>query len=263
MAKAPDAAVPLSATMPGTTKRLVALALLALAFAGFSALGVWQVQRLHWKHALIARVEARIHAVAVSAPNHDRWPAITAEGDEYRRVHIAGRYLQDRDVRVQALTALGGGHWILSPLQTVSGDIVLINRGFVPDDETAAPPPLGSVRVEGLLRLDEPGGSWLRRNRPEQARWYSRDTAAIARARGLAQVAPYFIDTDQGADLQAWPRGGMTVVQFRDQHLQYALTWFALAVLTLFGAKIVISGEGGFLHHARNGHADTVHQRRR
>ena len=97
MAKAPHAAVPPSATTPGTTKRLVALALLALAFAGFCALGVWQVQRLHWKHALIARVEGRLHAVAVSAPNHDRWPAITAEGDEYRRVFVSGRYLQGRE----------------------------------------------------------------------------------------------------------------------------------------------------------------------
>ena len=234
--------------------------LLALAFVGFCALGVWQVQRLHWKHALIARVESRIHAGPVRAPGHDRWREITAEGDEYRRVFAEGRFLQGLDTRVQALTELGSGSWILTPLQTVSGDILLINRGFVPVDEVPAAPPAGYVRIEGLLRVDEPGGTWLRRNRPAQGRWYSRDTAAIARARGLNRAAPYFIDAD-AADA-AWPRGGMTVVHFRDAHLQYAMTWFALALLTLFAAWSLMSGERRLRHHGRDDQTVPPHDRR-
>ncbi|RYY92773.1 MAG: SURF1 family protein, partial [Comamonadaceae bacterium] len=134
------------------TARTVALLFLALAFAGFTALGIWQVDRLRWKHALIAQVDSRIHAAAVPAPGPVQWAGITAESDGYRRVFVGGRYLQHQDTRVQALTALGAGWWVLSPLRTDSGDIVLVNRGFVPTDGAASPPPAGDVRIEGLLR---------------------------------------------------------------------------------------------------------------
>jgi len=236
------------------TAKTVALLFVALAFAGFVALGLWQVQRLHWKHALVARVEGRIHAAAVQAPARTRRPAITAESDEYRRVFAQGRFLQGRDTRVQALTALGAGSWILSPLQTADG-IVLVNRGFVPDDGTASPPPAGAVRIEGLLRIDEPNGRILRRNDSTHERWYSRDVAAIARKRGLSGVAPYFIDADALPGIDAWPRGGMTVVSFRDHHLQYALTWFALAALCLFAGWRL-------RHHGRDADPDHRHCRR-
>ena len=229
------------------------LALLALAFAGFTTLGCWQVQRLHWKHALVARVESRIHAVPAPMPGRAAWPRIAAESDEYRRVYADGRYLQGRDTRVQAVTALGPGFWILTPLRTGDG-IVLVNRGFAPDDalDRIAPPPAGRVRVRGLLRIDEPRGRFLRRKRPGEDRWYSRDLAAIAARRGLGGVAPYFIDADAGPAQagERWPRGGMTVVRFRDQHLQYALTWFALALLAAVAAGRLLTAERGLRHHA-------------
>ena len=256
------------ATPRSATARTVALLFVALAFAGFVALGLWQVQRLHWKHALVARVESRIHAAAVPAPTRDRWPAITAEADEYRHVFVQGRFLQGRDTRVQALTELGAGAWLLSPLRTASGDIVLVNRGFVPDDGAAVPPPTGTVRIEGLLRIDEPNGRVLRRNDAANERWYSRDVAAIARARGLDAVAPYFIDADALPGSDDWPRGGMTVVRFRDHHLQYALTWFALAALCLFaGWRLlrmgVMPGERHLRHHGHDADPDPRQHRRR
>lgn len=248
-----DDAAPRSATV-----RTVALLFLGLLFAGFTALGFWQVQRLHWKHALIARVDSRIHAAAVAPPARDSWPRVSAESDEYRRVFVQGRYLPGHDTRVQALTELGPGWWILSPLRTDAGDIVLVNRGFVPDDGIASPPPAGAVRIEGLLRISEPGGRVLRRNDAASERWFSRDVAAIAVKRGLRDVAPYFIDADADAQAprDAWPRGGMTVVAFRDHHLQYALTWFGLALLTAFAAWTLVSGERRLRHHARDADPD-------
>lgn len=246
------------AAPPSATAKAVALLFVALAFAGFVALGLWQVQRLYWKHALIARVDSRIHASAVAAPARTRWPAVTANSDEYRRVFAQGRFLQGRDTRVQALTELGAGFWILSPLQASTGDIVLVNRGFVPDDgvDAIAAPPPGDVRIEGLLRIDEPIGRVLRRNDLVNDRWYSRDVAAIARKRGLEGVAPYFIDADALPGVDGWPRGGMTVVKFRDHHLQYALTWFALAALCLFAGWRL-------RHHGRDADPDPRQHRRR
>ena len=242
------------------TAKTVALLFVALAFAGFVALGLWQLQRLHWKHALIARVESRVHAAAVPAPARADWPALTAESAEYRRVSIDGTFLPGRDTRVQALTGLGAGFWILTPLQTADG-IVLVNRGFVPDDGAAAPPPAGTLRVEGLLRIDEPNGRILRRNDPDGERWYSRDVAAIARKRGLSGVAPYFIDADALPGTNGWPRGGMTVVKFRDHHLQYALTWFALAALCLFAGWRLVSGERRLRHHEHDADPDPRQRR--
>src|SRR5690606_28857381 len=113
----------------------------------------------------------------------------------------------------------------------------LINRGFVPpnhrDPATRRQGQIEDVTtVTGLLRLSESGGAYLRTNEPATDRWYSRDVAAIAAARGLTDVAPYFIDADASeAQPGDAPVGGLTVIKFSNNHLQYALTWFALAVM--------------------------------
>ena len=235
-----------AATPPPRARWRVAFAaLLVFAFCGFVVLGVWQLQRMAWKHDLIARVDARIHAAAVPAPSRVQWPAITEADHGYRRIRVAGNFLQDRLVRTQAVTELGGGFWLLQPLQADNGDYVLVNRGFVPAGATASRASRGRVVVEGLLRISEPEGGFLRRNVPEQDRWYSRDVVAIARRQGLpaARVAPFFIDADAEPGFPGWPRGGMTVVKFRDPHLSYALTWFGMALLTLVAAGVLVASE--------------------
>lgn len=216
----------------------------ALACAGFIALGTWQLQRLQWKLALIERVEQRVHAAPVPAPGPERWPAITAESDEYRHVQVAGAFLYRQSALVQAATALGSGYWLLTPLRRTDGTIVLINRGFVPADaagrvrrEFHDPAAFRehAVSVTGLLRISEPGGAYLRHNDPAADRWYSRDVPAIAAARGLQRIAPYFIDADAAQEHarpgETVPVGGLTVVSFRNDHLVYALTWYALALM--------------------------------
>jgi surfeit locus 1 family protein len=223
---------------------------LTLAFAGFVALGVWQLQRMTWKQALVARVDARVAAEPVAPPGRSAWPTVGEASHGYLRVRLDGEFLPVPETRTQAVTALGGGAWLLAPLRTVDGDIVLVNRGFVPAGERAAPPPAGRVSMTGLLRISEPDGGFLRDNDPAGERWYSRDVAAIARARGLPadEVAPFFVDafSAAGPGIAAdatWPRAGMTVIRFRDPHLSYALTWFGMALLTAFAAsRLVVSG---------------------
>ena len=204
----------------------------ALGVAGFVALGLWQLERRTWKHELIARVEARLAAAPVAPP--EDWANVTAARDEYRRVAVTGRFLHAREVTTQAVTELGPGYWVLTPLDA-GGFTVLVNRGFVPldwrDPATRAEGQLdGEVTVRGLLRMSEPGGGFLRANDPAAGRWYSRDVAAIAAAEGIeGPVAPYFIDADAAPNPGGLPVGGLTVVSFRDSHLSYALTWFAMA----------------------------------
>lgn len=212
--------------------------LAALVFVVLIALGVWQVERRAWKHALIAQVDARIHASAAAAPAPAEWPAITAANAAYRRVEVSGNYLTGHDVFVQATTALGGGYWVVTPLRDARGFTVLINRGF--STARAAPtPPAGDVRVTGLLRITEPNGGFLRTNDPAGDRWYSRDVGAVARSKRLIDVAPYFIDADAASSPSGGPVGGLTVISFADNHLIYALTWFALSLLLAGGVVIV------------------------
>lgn len=216
--------------------------LLALAFAGVG-LGVWQVQRRAWKHDLIAAVEGRSKGEPVAAPAPDQWPGISAERDAYRRVTIAGTFQHDRETLVQAVTDLGGGFWVMTPLK---GErfTVLVNRGFVPSDRRAAAAraegnTAGPITITGLLRVTEPEGGFLRSNDAANDKWYSRDVAAIAAARGLDRAAPYFIDADATANPGGYPVGGLTVVRFSDNHLVYALTWFALAIGCAWAANMV------------------------
>lgn len=210
-------------------------------FVVFVALGVWQIQRLAWKTDLIAQVDARVHAAPVAAPRPSDGPVSRAE-DQYRRVAVRGVFLNDRETLVQAVTDLGGGFWVMTPFRTDDGFVVLVNRGFVPPDRrdpTTRPAPQGRQAVTGLLRITEPNGGFLRRNDPAADRWFSRDVAAIAQARGLGDVAPYFIDAEAGQP-GGWPRGGLTVIRFANSHLVYALTWFGMAALTLVGLGVFV-----------------------
>ena len=212
-----------------TARRPIALLVAAgIVFLVLMGLGVWQVQRLAWKTDLIARVDARVAADPVPAPPPAEWAGLTAENAEYRRVSVGGEYRPDSDVLVQAVTERGAGFWVMTPLVTEDGWTVLVNRGFVAADRRDDRPlPQGPQAVTGLLRLSQPDGAFLRANDPDAGRWYSRDTQAIAATLGLPDVAPYFIDADRAGEGQ--PIGGLTVIAFRNSHLTYALTWFAMA----------------------------------
>lgn len=216
----------------------------ALLFGVFTALGVWQLQRLAWKNHLVARVEARVHTAPVPAPTAPEWPAVIADpaDHDYRNVRLDGEFLPADEQLVQAVTERGAGHWVMAPLRLADGSLVLVNRGFVHSASQwlamrASARCKGPVTVTGLLRSSEPGGGFLRRNDPASGRWFSRDVPALAAAAGLMQsrVAPYFVDA--GADMSCastqGPVGGLTVLRFTNNHLVYALTWFALAAMTV------------------------------
>ncbi len=236
----------------GTRSLSLSLVILSLlAIAGLTALGVWQLERRTWKLALIDHVEQRINAAPVPMPASSSWPAINAANDEYRRITVTGRFLHDRETLITAVTEYGGGFWVLTPLQTADGSVVLVNRGFVPPERRdqarrREADPQGTVSVTGLLRMTEPKGGFLRSNDPEGGRWYSRDVAAIAAARGLPQAAPFFIDADATPNPGGYPLGGLTVVKFPNNHLIYALTWFGLAFMMAAGL-VFVAGDGMYL----------------
>jgi surfeit locus 1 family protein len=206
MAGSDSAAAPAPVRRKGFSLLLAVLALLLIVL--FSGLGTWQVFRLQWKLDLIARVDARVHAVPAPPPSAARWTRINAVDDEYRRLELHGTYLYEFTTPVQALTEQGAGYWLLTPLCGTDGNIVIVNRGFIPAV-------LGS-----RTRYD------ARRAGPD----------ACAATRGLGTVAPYFVDAGTGqnpADSPDRPTGGLTVISFPNSHLVYAITWYALALMVL------------------------------
>ena len=210
------------------------IALCAILFAG---LGIWQVERLAWKNGLIAAVETRSTGTPLDLDGAD-WDSLDPEASEYQRVSVTGRFA-DEDRLTQAVTALGGGFWVITPLELADGRSVLINRGFVSPEQRDAgiARPARDVTITGLLRASEPDGGFLRSNDPTGGRWYSRDVAELGADLQLDRVAPFFVDADASAET---PVGGLTVLRFSNNHLIYALTWFGLTGLCLFGLYLVL-----------------------
>jgi len=211
------------------------------------ALGFWQLERLGWKRELIAQRQAAVAAAPVAAPVS--WEE--ARGMEFRHVADEGVFLHDKEIFLGATSEAGRqGYHVLTPLREPDGRVVIINRGFIPAElKDPATRPAGQVaglvRVQGLLRLPPPEKpAWfLPDNRLDLNYWFWVDLPAIAATDQLDRVAPFYIDADGTPNPGGWPKGGVTRLELRNDHLQYAVTWFSLAV-----ALIVIY----FLYHRRD-----------
>ncbi|WP_412058874.1 SURF1 family protein [Bartonella sp. DGB2] len=216
--------------------------LLFLFIVLFTCLGIWQVKRLAWKETLIAQVNMRLHTTPNDAPMQAAWPKVNFNDDEYRPVRLHGRFLNDKETLVITLTNGETGYWILTPFLRDDHTIVFVNRGFIPMDKRKRESRengmiTGKTTVTGLLRMGESNGFFPRANKPAQNIWYTRQLPAIAQKLHLTHpIAPYFVDADATPNQGGWPKGGLTLVTFPNNHLSYAITWFllALGVLTAF-----------------------------
>ena len=213
------------------------------------ALGSWQVKRLHWKEALIARVEAKINAPSV--PLSDFLPIPSAQQAEqqdveYSRVRLVGTFDHTKEYFYFATLDGAPGFHVYTPLKIsglgASSKIVFVNRGFVPNDKKAIETrsdsvTSGEVTITGLFRWPDAAkpNRFIPDNDVKAGIFFWRDLALMRTEAGYSdnQVHPFFVyaDKQQGAGL---PIGGVTIVEFPNSHLAYAITWFGLA-LTLIG----------------------------
>jgi surfeit locus 1 family protein len=235
------------------TARLLWQALAAaVGIAILVGLGVWQLQRAAWKDALIARVAAEFGGPPMAAPTE--WDGLDLAELEYRPVRVSGRFLNDEEIfATVTLTAPKGprggfGFFVMTPLQTDAGPIVYVNRGFVPrafksPDTRRGGEITGGTTVVGALRAPLARAWYMPGDDPAKNEWFSRDPRLYAEASGLPvdRVAPYYIDARFDASLPSGlPQGGETVVDFPNNHVGYALTWFGLAagLAGVFGAYL-------------------------
>lgn len=226
----------------------VALGLLmTAAMAILVSLGVWQLQRKVWKEALIASIDMRSHNAPVAIPDEGAWAAWNPEADEFRHVSVRGTLLHNHEVPVYGLmpaeqagagaTGAAQGSYLFTPLQLASGTVIFINRGFVPNNKLVdAIRPSGEITITGILRAPETRGLFVPENKPADGQWFTRDIAMMASHRHIDRFAPFYIEADSaGLDDNAapqWPKGGITRhVVLKNDHLQYALTWFGLALV--------------------------------
>jgi surfeit locus 1 family protein len=188
-------------------------------------LGTWQVQRLHWKTQLIAERASGVAAAPVPLPSS----AAEAASLEYHHVTVRGHFLP-RTIYMHALSLDGApGYHVIAPLALDRGTTVLIDRGFVPEDQKGVATPEGEVAVTGLLRLANGKPSWFTPdNDAARGEWFYVDLAAMAKAGRVAGVLPFYVDADR-APGGGYPIGGQTPLELPNHHLQYAITWYALA----------------------------------
>ncbi|MEY9125031.1 SURF1 family protein [Bradyrhizobium yuanmingense] len=220
--------------------------------AVFVALGVWQLQRRTAKHELIAALIERLAAAPVALPPSAQWAALNPARDEFRRVSFTATYAALPDAMVYSSgsavrkDASGPGTWALLPARLPGGEMVVIDAGFVEntmqdrgvEDRAVNKLVTGQpVELTGYLRFPE-APSWLTpaENRGKRL-WFVRDHLAIASVLGWGTVAPFYIDLERPAPANGIPRPGPLQVNLKDDHLQYAITWFTLAgaVLIAFG----------------------------
>lgn len=219
----------------------LAISLCALgAFVMLVGLGVWQLDRLAWKTDLLDRVDTRMHGATLPLPPLATHDPESIERWDYQRVTVSGIFLHEYEIPLAARYHRGTlGYQILTPLERSDGHgLVLVNRGWVPSSRKLPETRPESLVVEeqtlrGVARLPGRPGLFAPDNDPETGFWMTVDLAAMAEARGLplARLAPVVVEVDAGEDRTLLPVGGVTRVDFRNDHLGYAVFWFSMAAV--------------------------------
>jgi surfeit locus 1 family protein len=202
------------------------------------SLGNWQMRRLAWKEGLIAAIAERKGAAPVSVSEVE-WRAKAGGDIEYTRVKAAGRLLNDKELHLYAFDEkLGPGYQVITPLLQADGSVVLVNRGYVPQDlkdpaTRQAGQLTGDVEIIGLARRPGAKGTFDPDNDAAKNIWYWRDLVGMAAAAVGThgpRTVPFFIDAEAAPEPPGgWPKGGVTRLELPNRHLEYALTWYGLA----------------------------------
>ncbi len=244
----------LKATASHSGKSLVLPILFTAAMlATFIGLGTWQLQRKAWKDGLTQSLETRLTAAPAELPPRLRWPSLTASADEFRRVKFTATFVPGEEALVFAgggstfrPDVSGTGYWVFAPARLADGGTVVINRGFVPEGRqnpsTRTAAGAAPQEMTGVMRWPEADAWFTPAGERSRNIWFVRDPLAIADAKGWANVAPFFVELELPPPPGGLPQPGRLQVKLRNEHLQYALTWYALAVVVVVMFAIWLRG---------------------
>ncbi|MEJ0018067.1 MAG: SURF1 family protein [Acetobacteraceae bacterium] len=190
-------------------------------------LGTWQVERLHWKQAILSQIARAEAAPAIDLP---------ASPDPFAKVRVSGTLREDlaasygAEVRDTRAGPQLGSHLIV-PLERDASDAILVDRGWVPDSRPAPiARPEGEVMVEGYVRPSDTPGPFSATDSPLTRRFYTLNAAAIGAALGLNRVAPFVLVAMGQPPPETYPDPARHLPRPPNNHLSYAITWYGLAV---------------------------------
>jgi surfeit locus 1 family protein len=224
----------------------------------FVGLGVWQLQRRVEKHALIAALTERLAAAPSPLPSPAQWARLTPAHDEFRRVRFAASYEPGPDAMVYSSGSAvredisGPGTWAFLPARLPTGETVVVNAGFVQNtmqdraqqDRAVKPLVTGEpVALTGYIRFPETAGVLTPAENTATRRWFTRDHLAMAHALGWGEVAPFYIDLEEPLPASGIPKPGALEVHLKDDHMQYAITWFTLAGAVVIAFAVWLRGQ--------------------
>jgi cytochrome oxidase assembly protein ShyY1 len=246
--------------MSATAKRprgVFGMTIIALVMVGvLASLGVWQLQRRDEKHALIAALTERLALAPVPLPTD--WTALSAARDEFRRVTFTATFESKPDVMVYTSGSAvredvaGPGTWAFLPARLPDGRTLVVNAGFVPNtmqdraqqDRAVAPLITGApVVLTGYLRFPEKPGLFSAHEDRAKRLWFVRDHQAMSEANAWGATAPFYIDLEAPVPPSGVPKPGPLQVHLRDNHMQYAITWFGLALVVLIAFGFWLAGQ--------------------
>ena len=213
-----------------------------IAFIVLIGLGTWQIQRKAWKEGLIAALNAQLAAPPIALPAPASWAGLDRAKNEYRRVTFSATFDNSKEALLFAAPstfrpdAEGPGYWVLTPARVADGSIVIVNRGFVPDGRQdpktrSAGQITGPVTIVGSMRWPGERHWFTPSDEPAKNLWFTADPQSIAAAKDLAGVAPFYVEQESPVPPGGLPKPGKLMVTLPDNHLQYALTWYGLALV--------------------------------
>jgi surfeit locus 1 family protein len=238
---------------------LVVTTLLVLICVGMlCSLGVWQLHRKVWKEKLIAAMTARLNAQPEPLPPSSQWGKLTQDADEFRRVSFSAQFLPGQAALVYTPgSALrtdieGPGYFAFAPARLSDGSVVVIDRGFVPADwkdlaRLASTTPKEPIQIVGVLRWPEERSLFTPSADSKSNLYFLRDPKSMSAQGYWNASAPFYVDQESPLPPAGLPLPGKLEVHLRDDHLQYAITWFGLAagLLGVYGWWLVGRARAG------------------
>jgi surfeit locus 1 family protein len=198
-------------------------------------LGTWQLERKAWKEALIATLDLRLGDAPQALPPKGDWAGVTAANSEFSRVRLRGEFIEARDALVYSSgssirdDAKGTGYFVFSPARLPDGPLVVVNRGFSPGK--SYPKATGPQDIVGAIRWPEAPSWFVAAHDSNGGIWTVRDPQAMARVLGWGEVAPFYIEQESPVPPGGLPHPAPLKPHLRNEHLQYAITWYGLAAV--------------------------------
>ncbi|MGB0342278.1 MAG: SURF1 family protein [Parvibaculales bacterium] len=247
-----------------SARAFLPLVLTAIMLAACLSLGTWQVQRLQWKQGLLAQIEARRNAEPINLHSGDDMRRLTEASDNYRPALLHGRlgapqgfwFTQIHNAPDGLPRQAYTGYHVLSPFILADGSAILLDRGFVPaalKETMAATPPAADSALQALpviLRWPDRRGRFDAEDKPQEGLFYVRDPQRLGVHWQLA-MPPFIAEAAETGT--AWPRGGQTRMSLSNRHLEYAVTWYGLAVVL-----VIVSGLWHMQRRNRKANGDAL-----